>query len=198
MRVADGLEVHYDVKVVHVGVSTYADTNGAAAARGAAVNSRARRVVGEYERHARRIDEHCAGTHAGGDGPVLRRLHEVSVMGLAVGAFGEAPDDDAHKLLGLVATTGAAERWRDAMAPSPLGYRSVLVAQLRRVWGCFFARENARLELARLALATGAGHRTHAARGLNRAQRARRDAEFFLFHSFGARGAAPSWRTGCG
>ena len=102
------------------------------------------------------------------------------------------------------------------MAPSPGGYRSVLVAQLRRVWGCFFARENARLKLAdepllpasslnrntrntsHLALATGAGHRTHAARGLNRARRARRDAEFFLFHSFGARGAAPSWRTGCG
>ena len=51
----------------------------------------------------------------------------------------------------------------------PLGYRSVL-AQLRRVWGCFFARENARLKLARLALVAGAGHRTHAARGLNRAQ----------------------------
>ena len=123
--------------------------------------------------------------------PSVRRLREVGVTGLAVGAFGEA-SDDAHKLLGLVATTGAAERWRDAMAPSPLGYRSVLVAQLRRVWGCFFARENARLKLARLALATGAGHRTHAARGLNRrAQRARRDAEFFLFHS-------PGWRTCCG
>ena len=91
-----------------------------------------------------------------------------------------------------------AERWRGAMAPSPRGYRSVLVAQLRRVWGCFFARENARLELARLALATGAGHRTQSARGLNRAQRARRGAEFFLFHSLGARGAAPSWRTGGG
>jgi hypothetical protein len=189
VRAADGLEVHYDVKVVHVGVSAYADTNGAAAARGAAVNSRARRVMSEYERHARRIDERCAGTRAGDDGPVLRRLREVGVTGLAVGAFGEA-SDDAHNLLNLVATTGAAERWRDAMAPSPLGYRSVLVAQLRRVWGCFFARENARLKLARLALATGAGRCTHAARGLNRAQRARRDAEFFLFHSFG-------WRT-CG
>ena len=83
-------------------------------------NSRARRVVGEYERHARRIDEHCAGTHAEDDGPVLRRLREVGVSGLAVGAFGEAPDD-AQSLLGLVATTGAAERLRDAMTPSPLG-----------------------------------------------------------------------------
>ena len=153
--------------------------------------------MGEYERHARRIDEHFAGTHAGDGGPVLRRLREVGVTGLAVGAFGEA-SDDAHKLLCLVATTGAAKRWRYAMAPSPLGYRSVLVAQLRRVWGCFFALENARPKLARLALATGASHRTHAARELSRAQRARRDAEFFLFHSFGARGAAPSWRTSGG
>ena len=76
---------------------------------------------------------------------------EVDVTGLAVGAFGEA-SDDVQKLLGFVATTGAAERWRGAMAPSPLlGYRSVLVAQLRRVWVwgcCFFARENAQLELA--------------------------------------------------
>ena len=68
--------------------------------------------------NARRIDEHCAGTRAGDDGPVLRRLREVGVTGLAVGAFSEAPDD-AQKLLGLVATTGAAERWRDAIAIAP-------------------------------------------------------------------------------
>ena len=76
----------------------------------------------------------------------------------------------------------------------------MLLAQLRRVWGCFFARENARLKLAHLALATGAGHCTHAAaRGLNRAQRARRDSEYFLLcYSFGVRGAAPSWRTSDG
>ena len=64
-------------------------------------------------------DEYCEGTRAGGDWPVLRRLREVGITGLAIGAFGEATDD-AHELLGLVATTGAAERWRDAMAPSPL------------------------------------------------------------------------------
>ena len=140
---------------------------------------------------------HCICLYARRARSILRRLRELGIKGLAVGAFGGA-SEGAFKLLDFVATTGAAERWRDAMAPSPLGYRSVLVAQLRRVWGCFFARENARLKLARLALATGAGHRTHAARGLNRAQRARRDAGFFLFHSFGARGAAPSWRTGGG
>ena len=103
VRVADGLEVHYDVKVVYVGVSTYANTNGAAAARSAAINSRARRVLGEHKRHARRIDEHFADTHTGDDGPVLRRLREVDVTGLAVGAFVEAPDD-AHGVCGAASS----------------------------------------------------------------------------------------------
>ena len=56
--------------------------------------------------------------HAGNDGPVFRWLREVGVTGLAVGAFGEV-SDDAHKLLSLVTTAGAAERcgaalWRRA------------------------------------------------------------------------------------
>ena len=58
VRAAVGVKMHYDAKVVHVGTSTYPDTNGAAAARGAAVNTRARRVVSEYERHAWKIDAH--------------------------------------------------------------------------------------------------------------------------------------------
>ena len=59
--------------------------------------------------------------HAGDDGPFLRRLREVGVPGLAVGAFGEG-SDDARKLLGLVATTGAAERWSGAMVPPPRSF----------------------------------------------------------------------------
>ena len=69
------------------------------------------------------------------------------------------------------------------------------------LWGCFFARENARLELARIALATGAGHRTHAARGLNRAQRVRFAALGFPSSTRSAP-AVPrlpgSWRKGGG
>ena len=62
VRAAVGVEMHYDAKVVHVGTSTYPDTNGAAAARGAAVNTRARRVVSEYEyeRHATRAEDRRA------------------------------------------------------------------------------------------------------------------------------------------
>ena len=56
------------------------------------------------------------------------------------------------------------------MVLSPIGYCSVLGVQLQRA-RLLFARENPRLELARLVLATGAHHFTHAARGgLNRAQ----------------------------
>ena len=195
VRAAVGVQVHYDVKVVHVGTSTYPDTNGAAAARGAAVNMRARRVPSEYERHARVIDAHCAGTEPGDVGPVLRRLREVGITGIAFGAFGEA-SDDAHRLFKIIAAAGAEARWADAMADSAFAYRSVLVAQLRRLWGCFLARENARLKIARIEHVTGAGNRTHAARGQSRHQRARDDANFFLFHRHGARGSPSSWGGG--
>ena len=195
VRAAVGVEMHYDVKVVHVGTSTYPDTNGAAAARGAAVNTRARRVVSEYERHARKIDAHCAGTAPNDVGPVLRRLREVGITGIAFGAFGEA-SDDAHRLLKVIAVAGAEARWADAMASSAFAYRSTLIAQMKRLWGCFLARENARLKIARLEHVSGANNRTHAARGPSRAQRARDDANFFLFHQHGARSSPSSWRGG--
>ena len=149
------------------------------AARGAAVNTRARRVVSEYERHARKIDAHCAGTAPNDVGPVLRRLREVGITGIAFGAFGEA-SDDAHRLLKVIAIASAEARRADAMASSAFAYHSTLIAQMKRLWGCFLARENARLKIARLEHVSGANNRTHAARGPSRAQRARDDANFFL------------------
>ena len=54
-------------------------------------------------------------------------------------------------LLKLLAVAGAEARWADdAMASSALAYRSALIAQMKRLWGCFLARENARLKIARL------------------------------------------------
>ena len=41
---------------------------------------------------------------------------------------------------------------------------------------------------------SGASNRTHAERGPSRAQRARDDAGFFLFHQHGARSSPSSWR----
>ena len=103
VRAAVGVEMHYDAKVVHVGTSAYSDTNGATAARrSAAANTRARRIVSEYERHARKIDMHCAGMAPNDVGPVLRRLREVGITGIAFGAFGKA-SDDAHRLLKAIA-----------------------------------------------------------------------------------------------
>ena len=104
--------------------------------------------------------------------------------------------DDAHRLLKVIAVAGAEARWADAMASSAFAYRSALIAQMKRLWGCFLARENARLKIARLEHVSGANNRTHAARGPSRAQRARDDANFFLFHQHGARSSPSSWRGG--
>ena len=120
----------------------------------------------------------------------------VGITGIAFGAFGEA-SDDAHRLLKVTAVAGAEARWADAMASSAFAYRSALIAQMKRLWGCFLARENARLKIARLEHVSGANNRTHAARGPSRAQRAHDDENFFLFHQHGAaaraRGAAARW-----
>ena len=70
------------------------------------------------------------------------------------------------------------------------------MSELARGGGCFLARENARLKIARLEHVNGANNRTHAAHGPSRAQRARDDADFFLFHQHGARSSPSSWRGG--
>ena len=127
---------------------------------------------------------------------MLRRLREVGITGIAFGAFDEA-SDDAHRLLKVTAVAGAEARWADAMARSVFAYRSALIAQMKRLWGWFLVRENARLKIARLEHVSGANNRTHAAaRGPSRAQRARDDANFFLFHQHGARSSPSSWRGG--
>ena len=83
------------------------------------------------------------------------------------------------------------------MASSAFAYCSMLIAQMKRLRGCFLACENARLKIARLEHVSGANNRTHAARGPSRrAQRARDDANFFLFHQHGARSSPSSWRGG--
>ena len=51
------------------------------------------------------------------------------------------------------------------MARGPAVYRSQLIVQLRRVWGVYFARLNARLKLARVHSAQDRGLPTPAGRG---------------------------------
>ena len=72
VQLAPGDGAYYDAKTAHVNGARYPDTNGIDAARGAAVESRAPAVSGEYERHARDVDAACCGVPRGaGDGPVL-------------------------------------------------------------------------------------------------------------------------------
>ena len=191
VQLAPGDDAYYDVKTVHVNGARYPDTNGIDAARGAAVETRARAVPGEYERHARDVDAACCGVPRGaGDGPVLRRLRELGpVRGLVVGAFGEA-SADVHSLLAMCAGSGSFLRWRGAMARGPAVYRSQLIVQLRRVWGVHFARVNARLKLARVHSAQGRGLPTAAGRGCSHTTRARRDTDANFHAQFGYRSAA--------
>ena len=60
------------------------------------------------------------------------------------------------------------------MASSAFAYRSALIALMKRLWGCFLARENVRLKIARLEHVSGASNRTHAARGQSPARARRR------------------------
>ena len=154
-----------------------------------AANPRAGLVVGEYERHARTIDALHCDVLPGADGPILLRLRQIGSTGLAVGAFGEASDNNAHGLFEMCVCSGAYQRWGDAMAISPEVHKDQLRSQLRRVWGTAFARENARLKLARLEHVTGVCTATGAeCQRPRRAVRARRDADW-CFHTSGRPGA---------
>ena len=124
-------------------------------------------------------------------------MRSVSPVSRSARSAPPEASDDVHRLLKVIAVAGAEALWADAMASSAFAYRSALIAKMKRLWGCFLSRENARLKIARLEHVSGAtNNRTHAARGPSRAQRARDDANFFLFHQHqhhGARSSPSSW-----
>ena len=194
MQLAPGDDAYYDAKVIHVNGARYPDTNGADAARGAAIEARARVVPGEYERHARDVDAVCCGVPRGADdGTVLHRLRELGlVRGCVVGAFGEALAD-VNSLLAMCAGSGSYLRWRGAMARGlgSLSCSSQLIVQLRRVWGVHFARINARLKVTRVHSAQGRGLPTPVGRGgCSQTTRTHRNADSNYHGRLGYRSAA--------
>ena len=112
-------------------------------------------VSGEYERHARQLDEThhgvpAAGVRAGviGPGPVLLALRAApTVVGLVFGAYGEA-SPAVHTLISQLADRGASQ-WRTMGARSVSEARGFLVGRIRREWGIAAARAHAQLLVAR-------------------------------------------------
>ena len=116
--------------------------------QGGAVAERAHQVWGEYQRHARRLDE----AHSpAGTTPVYDRLVAMGqTRGLVFGQYGEA-SPDVHEVLGHAATATAQRVWRLMGARSADEARGFVMQQLRRRLGVVAVREMARHRLHRLA-----------------------------------------------
>ena len=135
----------FDVKIIHSSTSSYTSAR-ARDEQGGAVVERAYRVIGEYVRHARRLDTQYSPQ---GATPVEDRLGSLGdVRGLVFGQYGEtSPDVDA--LLSAAADGVARRIWLRYGARSQSEARSFAVASIRRRLGVFVVREMARHRLRR-------------------------------------------------
>ena len=111
------------------------------------MNERAHRVIGEYRRHAEKLDN-TPGVTPG----VKTRLESFTpVRGVVAGQFGEC-SDDVHSLIDVCADAIAAKEWRALGARSAKEARGFIVAKLRRRIGLVVVREMARHRLKRVPL----------------------------------------------
>ena len=137
----------FDIKVVYGATQSYV-TGATADTQCGVVAARARAVHGEYESHARRIDQ---GAHvAAGTTPCTQRLQSFPrVRGLVFGQYGEY-SDDVETLL-VAAADGAAQRtWRHLGARTQAEARSYYMARFRRRIGLTAVIELARHRLRRV------------------------------------------------
>ena len=150
----DHVQQHlFDVKAFGRGVAHYRCAL-ARDVRAGAAEDYARRVHGEYEAHARRIDHdphpRGHGVAAGAVGPVEQRLRSFPrTHGLAFGGHGEC-SGAVDALRRRVAQGQAAARWRTMGARSEAEARGVLLGRLRQRWGVTACRAQAEHRLRRL------------------------------------------------
>ena len=150
----DHVQQHlFDVKAFGRGVAHYRCAL-ARDVRAGAAEEYARRVHGEYEAHARRIDHdphpRGHGVAAGAVGPVEQRLRSFPrTHGLAFGGHGEC-SGAVDALRRRVAQGQAAARWRTMGARSEAEARGVLLGRLRQRWGVTACRAQAEHRLRRL------------------------------------------------
>ena len=162
------VSVLVDAKTLHYSTNTYPDTTlrppGIWRRRRveSAVDRRAKRVVTEYDRHARELDRRIHNITeeeqaAGRVGPIQAELRRYEVEGHAFGTFGEA-STSVHSHLDTVARA-AAQRWRTLGARSFSEAYGRLKSAYYRKWGAAIARANAGLRRARLEYVGGRGNR---------------------------------------
>ena len=145
-------ELLFELKTLHMGVSTYIENNH----RCEAVARRARAIPREYSTKAQTVDRRYCNTPVAAVGPVEAKLRTYDpVRGLVFGAWGEA-SPDVERLLATFAKSGAERHWRDMGATNEQGAIGGLAWLLRRRWAMTALRENARLKLERMEM-VGAG-----------------------------------------
>ena len=153
---------------------------------------RARRVQGDYERHAASVDARAEVQrfNSGRQDAVMGALRALGPVRAAVwGNYGEA-SDDVHQLLDICADLASRARWRQLGARSVGEARGYFVQQLRRSWGLTAVRAFARHRLRRVQF-VGAERRARAvqARGAAEGEWAHGDSGRFQAWSARASGA---------
>ena len=153
-----------EFKMLHGGgCEDYRQTRGQTSRRdGGGVGRRAAAVQGEYEQHARRLDERfiepaarrvrsrdvLAGRVPAG--PVLERLREFPpIRACVAGAYSEM-SHDLHVLASQTADAGAERAWRHMGCQSQTEARSHLISRIRSEWGMAAFMSAARLLVWRL------------------------------------------------
>ena len=90
----------HDVKIIHMGPSTYSDAMVKETGVARCANARANKVNGQYLTKARKLDEECFPSEPDVEArPILRKLRSYPrVRGQCVGTFAEC-SSDIHLLL---------------------------------------------------------------------------------------------------
>ena len=169
-----------EIKFIHHCPSRYRASDTAPGKFGEAVKRRADLLQGEYEAHARELDETFGGHAAGQRGPCLARLLSFGLLiGIVFGAFHEASPDFERWISSASSLAAHARGMRGILGVRTVdAARGRIAFQLRRHVAWAACRGNARLIIDRLEFAGPGGAdaaRRRAAHAQSRhARRARR------------------------
>ena len=147
----------HDVKIIHMGSSTYSDTMVKEKGVARCANARANKVNRQYLTKARKLDAECFPSEPDVEArPILRKLRSYPrVRGQCVGAFAEC-SSDIHLLLREAARCAAIRYWRQVGAVSVEAAVAIYSNRYRSHWGAELALQGARIRFSRAYLAAKA------------------------------------------